>query len=375
LQPFEGASNWTSVFVCEKGKLTRYPVPYTLWQPLPHHSIALEDTLDEVIAKTKRINFKAKPIQDDQPTSPWITAYPGALRALAGAIGKSDYTARAGLVTWADGIYWVQVLQATPDGKLIIANLNEEGKKKIEAVQAAIEPDLLYPFARWTNISRWRATPSCYILLPHTPESGWRAIAENDMKAKYPLTFGYLKRFESILLCRSGYVQLREGQPFYILSNTGNWIYSPWKVAWKSMGTSIEAAVLTKVTDPFVGEKPVLHKNTVVFVACASEQEAHFLCSMLNSTITDFTAKSYSVGKSFGSPHLLEQVCIPCFDAGNSIHTRLAALSRKAHQLAAARDEASLAKVEAEVDAAAAELWGITDKEMQEIRRSLAELG
>jgi len=34
-----------------------------------------------------------------------------------------------------------------------------------------------------------------------------------------------------------------------------------------------------------------------------------------------------------------------------------------------------LAAIEAQVDEAAAELWGITDKELQEIRRSLAELG
>ena len=34
-----------------------------------------------------------------------------------------------------------------------------------------------------------------------------------------------------------------------------------------------------------------------------------------------------------------------------------------------------LAAIEAQVDEAVAELWGITDKELQEIRRSLAELG
>jgi len=43
--------------------------------------------------------------------------------------------------------------------------------------------------------------------------------------------------------------------------------------------------------------------------------------------------------------------------------------------LAAAGDEASLAAVEAQVDEAAAELWGITDRELQEVRRSLEELG
>ena len=53
----------------------------------------------------------------------------------------------------------------------------------------------------------------------------------------------------------------------------------------------------------------------------------------------------------------------------------LTALSQQAHQLAAAGDEEGLAAVEAQVDEAAAELWGITDRELKEIRRSLEELG
>lgn len=57
------------------------------------------------------------------------------------------------------------------------------------------------------------------------------------------------------------------------------------------------------------------------------------------------------------------------------LHTRLTALSQEAHQLAAADDEAGLAAIETRVDQAAAELWRITNKELQEIRRSLAELG
>jgi len=53
----------------------------------------------------------------------------------------------------------------------------------------------------------------------------------------------------------------------------------------------------------------------------------------------------------------------------------LTALSQQAHQLAAAGDEVGLAVVEAQVDEAAAKLWGITDRELKEIRRSLEELG
>jgi len=71
---------------------------------------------------------------------------------------------------------------------------------------------------------------------------------------------------------------------------------------------------------------------------------------------------------------VLQHIAVPQFDAGNPIHTRLAVLSQQAHQLVAAGGEAGLAAVEAQVDEAAAELWGITDRELKEIRRSLEEL-
>jgi hypothetical protein len=59
----------------------------------------------------------------------------------------------------------------------------------------------------------------------------------------------------------------------------------------------------------------------------------------------------------------------------NSFITRLAELSQQAHELAENDDEIGLEKIEAEVDESAAELWGITDKEPEEIRQSLKEGG
>src|SRR3989304_5264775 len=123
-----------------------------------------------------------------------------------------------------------------------------------------------------------------------------------------------------MLPSRSGYKQLREGQAFYILSNTGSWLYAPFKVAWKSMGTRLEATVLETVNDPLIGTRPVMHKNTVVFIAAENRDEAHYLCAVLNSAVTDFIARSYSVGKSFGSPHLLQQIAVPVFDPTSALH-------------------------------------------------------
>jgi len=49
-----------------------------------------------------------------------------------------------------------------------------------------------------------------------------------------------------------------------------------------------------------------------------------------------------------------------------------------AHKLAASgqpEDEEALVEVEDQLDRAAAEIWGLTDAELGEIRRSLEELG
>ena len=119
--------------------------------------------------------------------------------------------------------------------------------------------------------------------------------------------------------------------------------------------------------------KVVIPEHNTIFIPTQLEQEAHYLCAVLNSDISSLVVQAHS--SLFYSASILEYIAMPQFDAGNSIHTRLAALSQQAHQLAAAGEEAGLAAVEAQVDEAAAELWGITDGELKEIRRSLEELG
>jgi thioredoxin-like negative regulator of GroEL len=80
---------------------------------------------------------------------------------------------------------------------------------------------------------------------------------------------------------------------------------------------------------------------------------------------------------------VLEHIGVPKFNPSIPIHKRLADLSHRAHELGARLaakpddEEAKreLAEVEDQVDRAAAELWGLTDAELQEIRTALEVLG
>ncbi len=377
LQPFEGASNWTAVVVLQKGVRTKYPVAYTLWHKQKGGRVQLESTLDEVVAATHRDNLKAQPVDAASPTSPWITARPAALKALEGMIGQAAYQARAGACTWADGIYWLRILNKRPDGLLVIENMHEAGKRELKKVQAVIEPDLVYPFIEWKSIDRFRAEPSHYILMVQDPAKR-TGCDEAWLKLQLPNTYSYLKQFENVLRKRSGFVKYFDPQkdPFYSMYNISTYTFSPFRVVWKTMGSSIESAVVGLREDDFVGKKSPIHKNTVISVSLDNEIEAHYLCAVLNSSIVNFVAKCYSVkgGKSFGSANLLEYVRIPQFDPGNALHARLAGLSQQAHAAMAAGQTERVGEIEAQVDQAAAELWGLTEEELAEIQRSLEEL-
>jgi hypothetical protein len=111
LQPFEGASNRTTVMVLEKGEPTTYPVPYTVWRKVRGARFTYDSTLEEVISATKRLRFIAEPVDPNDPTSPWLTARPKAIKAVRKVLGKSDYVAHAGAYTGgANAVYWVNIV-------------------------------------------------------------------------------------------------------------------------------------------------------------------------------------------------------------------------------------------------------------------------
>jgi hypothetical protein len=213
------------------------------------------------------------------------------------------------------------------------------------------------------------------------------AYDESWLKITYPGVYSYLKEFEQVLRNRGSKAVQRvmERSAFYAMFAIGDYTFAEHKVVWRRMDNTLRAAVIGTVNDRRVGSKIVIPIDTVTLIDTATAEEAHFVCGLMNSCVARIAISSFSAsGRGFGAPSILEYVALPEYSLNNPIHTRLAELSQQAHQLAAHQtsevsetSEVSkrLAEVEAQVDQAAAELWGITDKELQEIRRSLEELG
>jgi SAM-dependent methyltransferase len=371
LQPFEGASNRTAVMVLEKGKPTAYPVPYTVWRKQGRKRFTYDSTLEEVTNATVRLNFAAEPVNPSDPTSPWLTARPKALKAVRKVLGKSDYKAHEGVNTGgANAVYWVDIVYKRPDGLVVVRNITEGAKVKVQEVTEPIEPDLLYPLLRGRDVQRWKAEPSAWIIVPHTPETRMRPIQMASMQKHYPNTYAYLKRFEAVLNQRKGFTGWErqfQQEAFYAIQRVGTYTFAPWKVVWREVAHTLDAAV----APPF-DDKPTVPDHTLILIDCASNEEAHYLCAALNSSPVRLGVQAYIV--LHPDPHILEHIRIPRFDPKNPVHLRLAELSKQAHEAAKVGDETRLREIEAEIDRQAAKLWGLSDDELREIQQSLREL-
>jgi len=381
LNPFEGASNRTAVMVLEKGFPNRYPVPYTVWRKKGRAKFTYDSSLEEVITATRTLNFFAEPVDQNDITSPWITARKGALHAVRNVLGKSDYTAHAGVYTGgANAVSWVEVVSERPDGLVMIRNITKGAKRKVPEVTEVIEPDLLYPLLRGRDVQRWKADPSAFIILTHRPGMRLKAIPEDEMQEVYHQTWAYLKRFEPVLRERAAFKRyftrkdrngtIVETGPFYSMFDVGDYTFAPWKVIWTRIA-QISAAVVSKVNG-----KATIPQETITMIGCETDLEAHFIAALINSAPFQFAASSYSQegGKSMGSMHVLNYIRIPKYDSADPVHQGLAEASKEAHEAATEGDKSRLAEIEERVDVLATRLWGLTDQELAEIRRSLAEL-
>jgi hypothetical protein len=376
LQPFEGASNRTATVVLQKGEKTEYPVIYILWRKARLGRIGVDSNLEDVEERTKKIMLSARPVNAAETTSPWLTSSSSTLTALQKITGPSPYRAHEGTNTGGlNGVYWIRIVDRRPDGLLRVKNLHDVGKNKVKQVEALIEPDLVYPLLQGRDVRRWQAQPSAYILLPQHRQRQREGIDENFLKLQLAATYAYLKEFEAELSERADRRYYPKGSPFYTMRNVAKYTFAPYKVVWAGFGVSrMMAAVVGEVAGKAVIANQAMHP----FIDVESETEAHFLCACLNSAPFDIGVQSHTQrgGKSFAQPNILEHLCIPRFDPQNPLHQSLASLSRRAHELVAQgkASQEELRRVQEEIDHKAAELWGLSEEELEEIKRSLAEI-
>jgi len=373
LKPFEGATNRTAVAVFAKGHPVKYPISYQLWKKKETGragTIGFNTPYEEVTKEKITFNaLSAEPIDEKDKTSSWITGRQKALKAIKNILGNSPYEAHEGSNTGgANGIYWVEIVSTRPGGLSIVANITERIKRKVPNVQAAVENDLLYPLLRGRDIKKWEANPSLNILMMQDPNTR-RGIATDIVKKEYPKAYSYLSGFEKILRSRSAFRRYyRESDPYWSMFNVSLFTFSKWKVVWREQASGFTSAVIGPQK-----KKPVIPDHKLMLVEVSSKAEAHYLCGALNSSPARFAIISYVINIAMNT-HILNNIAIPKFSRKNKTHVQLSKLSESAHKAAARGNTVEVERIEEEIDKAAAKLWGLTNQELEEIKRSLEEM-
>jgi len=372
LQPFESATNKTAVVLVKKGEYTNFPITYCVWQKIISGSISIEFSYKQVEEKTKRMLLKATTI-DGSNDGPWITARPKALSAIKKIVGKSYYRAREGCSGALNSFFLVEILEEN-DQTLKIHNYLKNAKKKIKAFETVVEKDLFYPTLRGREIKRWIATPEIAILFCQNPAKPKNGYPLNLLIKDYPKTYSYISEFETELRSRSILKKYLLNEPFYAMYNSGDYSLAMYKVGWTRVGNDLKAAVIGNQSGEFLNNKVIIPIETVVFVPIDDENEAHFICSLLNSKVTRFGIISYAnkATGSFGSPHIFENIKISKYDENNTIHKELSHLCQQCHRNTVLGIDVT--DLEEQIDELAAELWGLTKQELRDIKESLEEL-
>lgn len=403
IKPFEGANNRTTAIILRKDGQTKYPIPYIVWRKKRREGIDHTWSLNETNKHVILNEMEAKPADPRKPNSAWLTAPETDI--LQKIIGVSDYQGFAGIYSGGrNAIYWLKPLQTLKEKEeeievlphlykffretfgvkirkdkakirvktILVENITEGAKISVEKVQEAIEDFFVYPMIKSRHLKKWKLKGYIYTLQMQDPVKR-RGYDEKWVKVHFPKTYGYLKRFENTLIERAAYKKyFQASDAFYSMFNVGKYTFAPYKVVWCQMGSRITSSVISKVNDPYIGTKLIIPEHVLAFIPTKKEEEAHFICSIFNSSVANLILQSLAKGsKSFGAPKFIKNLLgIPKFDPSNPTHTNLAKLSRKAHELAL-ENAAGLAEIEQQIDKLVGKLYGLNKHELERVKSSL----
>lgn len=272
--------------------------------------------------------------QVDADGGPYLIDDPDLLPAMLDWMGECPYRGRRATETSPHGVFWVRPVEGAnaPSADLVLVEnaLNPRSRDRLTRTTALVEREVLHPLLRGKGIQPFRVTPDPALLIfPHQAAQAPHPRAIADMP---PRALAYLKRYQDVLEARSSYKEYRSQGPFYSLWRVGPYTFSPYKVVWPEMG-ELRAAVVSTAQTPWGEAKMLVPEGKVNLVGLDSEEEAHFLCAMLNAPLI---RRAYArMSSQIGRPSRLP-FALPTYDATHFTHRALAAVSRAAHAEATA---------------------------------------
>ncbi len=348
LNPF-GKGQETSIAVLKKNSVNTYPVPYYKWIKNKRGSFKDAEGLDVIKRNTTIEELDAYPDPSSkEKTAIWITIPKGEMVPKV-SNNLNYYKPRHGVVNDLNGVFIVDINGKKPSSLVSVTNQGDKGRVKTKVVTKDIESDLIYPLIKPSNVEKWGLNGYNYMIVPQRKD-GEDNIT--DIQINYPSTYAYLFDFKNELLSRKSKWFKGPNKPFYSLFGIGDYTFQKYKIIWCCMSYKPHFVVVSSIDDEFIGSKEVIPDNTIGYISTNDEDEAHYICAILNSSEVEKILSMRSSKSKWGIPISMieEKVPIPEFEAANLVHQNLSKLSKYAHLCKLNNDKDNLEKCESEIN-------------------------
>lgn len=140
--------------------------------------------------------------------------------------------------------------------------------------ECRLEMKYLFPLLKSSDIANGRLTPDRYVLVTQQKPSD----DTSQIKKVAPKTWAYLTQHADFLDHRRSIIYAKRAR--FSVFGVGDYTFSPWKVAVSGFYKNCRFEVIREHRN-----KPIVLDDTCYFVPCASEEEARFICELLNSDV------------------------------------------------------------------------------------------
>lgn len=338
LKPFPKVANKTAIMRLEKvaKKKPKYPVPYRVWEKADGYSGAIPENANKasVLARVTINKWEATPVAGGN--SPWAVLPKGRFKDMASIQGESNWIAgRKGVTCDLNGVLLVRIVDRNEgEGLVRVQTRPEAGRINIGPARTFwVEPDLLFPLLKGAadfSACHVHVEEELYVFVPN------RGINRQDYEDAEAIvdalkgTSAYFGAYRKLLKERSTYKLRQSSAPEYVIYNVGPYTFSPYKVVWAELSSTFEAAVVTKREMPLIGERVYVPDHKIYFADFSSENTAHYVCAILNSTLVKEYVQSHTI--QIQVSNIFKHLNLPPFDAKNSDHRKVAKLSGDAHK-------------------------------------------
>ncbi len=252
-------------------------------------------------------------------------------------IGESSYKARSGVEFTPAEVYFVEPLgEGTEEGRYRFTNSEFAASvykaKKNDGFE--LETGYVKPVIKSPSITEFGIAESGqYCIFPYD-FGEIQCVSLEDLSRTHEYTAAYLIANKEMIEKQSKRSRMiAKGDEFYALSKLGKYNYGAYAVAFRDNTRLVASVVEPVLTAWGKREMPVCAKHAPYISMdkkgrFITEEEAHFLCGILNTNVVQeyfrftFSGRSYSIDFN---------IYLPLLDEENPLHQRIVELAKEAH--------------------------------------------